>query len=151
LLNYCATHPEATVRYIASDIVLHVQSDASYLTAPKAQSRAAGYHFLSSRPQDPTKPPGPNDPPPPSNGAIKVLCSIMREVVASAAEAELAAFHNGKEANPIRIPLQELGHEQPPTRIQTDNSAATGIANDSIKQKRAKAIDMRFYWIRDCV
>jgi hypothetical protein len=94
LLNYCATHPEATVRYIASNMVLHVESDASYLTAPKAQSCAAGYHFLSSRPQDPTKPPGPNDPPPLSNGAINVLCSIMREVVANAAEAELAAlFH----------------------------------------------------------
>jgi hypothetical protein len=113
LLNYCATHPEATVRYIASDMVLHIESDASYLTAPKAQSRAAGYHFLSSHPQDPTKPPaGPNDPPPPSNGAINVLCSIMREVISSAAKAKLAAlFHNGKEANPIRITFQELGHE----------------------------------------
>jgi hypothetical protein len=57
----------------------------------------------------------------------------MREVVSSAAEAKLAAlFHNGKEANPICITLQELGHKQPPTPIQTDNSTATGIANDSI-------------------
>jgi hypothetical protein len=133
-------------------MVLHVESDASYLSAPKARSCAAGYHFLSSRPQDPTKPPGPNDPPLLSNGAINVLCSIMREVVASPAEAELAAlFHNGKEANPIRITLQELGNEQPPTPIQMDNSTATGIANDSIKQKRSKAIDMLFYWIRDHV
>jgi hypothetical protein len=117
-------------------MVLHVENDASYLTAPKAQSRAAGYHFLSSHPQDPTKPPGPNDPPAPGIGAINVLCSIMREVISSAAEAELAAlFHNGKETNPIRITLQELGHKQPPTPIQTDSSTATGIANDSIKQK----------------
>jgi hypothetical protein len=153
LFNYCATHPEATVRYIASDMVPHVESDASYLTAPKGRSHAAGYHFLSSHPQDPTKPPGPNDlPAPPGNRAINILCSIMQEVVSSAAEAKLAAlFHNGKEANPIRITLQELGHEQPPTPIQTDNSTATGIANDSIKQKRSKAIDMRFYWIRDHV
>jgi hypothetical protein len=76
----------------------------------------------------------------------------MREVVASAAEAELVAiFHNGKGANPLRITLQELGHKQPPTPIQTDNSTTTGIANDSIKQKRSKAIDMRFSWIRDHV
>jgi hypothetical protein len=109
-------------------MVLHVESDASYLTAPKARSRAAGYHFLSSRPQDPTKPPGPNDPPPPGNGAINVLCSIMREVISSAAEAEIAAlFQNGKEANPICITLQELGPKQPPTPIQTDNSTATCI------------------------
>jgi hypothetical protein len=152
LLNYCATHPEAAIRYVASDMCLHIDSDASYLTAPKARSRAAGYHFLSSRPIDPSKTPTPNDPLPPSNGAIHVLCQIMREVVSSAAEAELAAlFHNGKEACPIRTCLEELGHPQPPTPIQTDNSTASGIANDTVKQKRSKAIDMRFYWIRDRV
>jgi hypothetical protein len=32
-----------------------------------------------------------------------------------------------------------------------DNTCAIGIATDSIKQKRAKAIDMRFHWIRDGV
>jgi hypothetical protein len=76
----------------------------------------------------------------------------MREVVSSAAEAELAAlFHNGKEACPLRITLEELGHLQPTTPIQTDNSTTSGIANDTIKQKRSKAIDMRFYSIHDFV
>jgi hypothetical protein len=152
LLNYCATHPIATIRYIASDMVLWVESDASYLTAPKARSRAAGYHHLSSRPQNPNKAPDPTNPPPPSNGAISILCQIMREVLSSATEAELASlFHNGKEACPIRIILEELGHPQPPTPLQTDNSTASGISNDTVKQKRSKAIDMRFYWIRDRV
>jgi hypothetical protein len=152
LLNYCATHPDATVRFIASDMALHIESDASYLSVAKSRSRAAGYHFLSSRPKDPTKPPHPTDPPVPSNGAINVLCQIMREVVSSAAEAELGSvFHNAKEACPLRICLEELGHPQPPTPIQTDNSTASGIANDTVKQKRSKAIDMRFYWIRDRV
>jgi hypothetical protein len=152
LLNYCATHPDATVRYTASDMVLHVESDASYLTAAKARSRASGYLFLSARPADPSKPPAPDSPPPPANGAIDVLCQILREVVSSAAEAELAAlFHNGKTACPLRLCLEELGHPQPPTPIVTDNSTAAGIANDTVKQKRSKAIDMRFYWIRDRV
>jgi hypothetical protein len=152
LLNYCATHPDATVRFIASDMILHVESDASYLTAPKARSRAAGYHFLSSLPSDPSKPPPTTAPAPPSNGAVDVFCQVLREVVSSAAEAELAAlFHNGKNACPLRICLEELGHPQPATPIVTDNSTATGIANDTIKQKRSKAIDMRFYWIRDRV
>lgn len=76
----------------------------------------------------------------------------MREVVSSAAEAELGAlFHNGKDACPIRIALEEMGHPQGPTPIVTDNSTASGIANDTVKQKRSKAIDMRFYWIRDRV
>jgi hypothetical protein len=149
LLNYCATHPDAVVRYSASDMVLHIESDASYLSAAKARSRSAGYHFLSDRPRDP---PDPTAAPPKANGAINVHCTVMREVLASAAEAELAAlFHNGREACPIRTTLEELGHAQPATPIQTDNSTAAGIANDTVKQKRSKAIDMLFYWIRDRV
>ena len=31
----------------------------------------------------------------------------------------------------------------------TDNLAANNIANDIGKQKRSRAIDMRFYWIQD--
>jgi hypothetical protein len=60
-------------------------------------------------------------------------------------------FHNGKEAVPERITLEELGHPQPATPIVTNNSTATGIANDSVKQKQSKAMDMRFYWIWDRV
>jgi hypothetical protein len=137
LLNYCATHPNAMIRYIASDMALHVASDASYLSAPKARSRASGYHFLSNLPRDPTKPPVATDHPAPSNGASNIVCKIMREVLASATEAELAAIYlNSKESCPIRICLEELGHPQPPTPIQTDNSTAAGIANDAVKQKR---------------
>jgi hypothetical protein len=32
LLNYLATHPDATIRYHASDMILHIHSDASYLS-----------------------------------------------------------------------------------------------------------------------
>ena len=34
LLNYAATHPNATIRYTASNMVLHIHSDASYLSKP---------------------------------------------------------------------------------------------------------------------
>jgi hypothetical protein len=152
LLNYCATNPDATIRYIASDMCLHVDSDASYLSVSKARSRVAGFHYLSSKPRDPTKAPASTDPLPPSNGAILTPCHILRAVVSSAAEAELGGlFYNGKEACPIRITLEELGHPQPPTVLVTDNSTATGIVNDTVKQKRSKAINMRFYWTRDRV
>jgi hypothetical protein len=133
LLNYCATHPDAVMRYSASDMVLHIESDASYLSATKARSRTAGYHFLSDQPSDP---PDPAAAPPMANGAVNVLCTIMREVLASAAEAELAAlFHNGREACPLRTILEELDHAQPTTPIQTDNTTTAGIANDTVKQK----------------
>ena len=38
LLNYCATHPDATIRYTASDMMLAIESDASYLSVTKARS-----------------------------------------------------------------------------------------------------------------
>jgi hypothetical protein len=148
LLNYAAANPNAVLRYVASDMILHVESDASYLSESKSRSRYAGYQYLSSRPSDTPQ----NDPIPPFNAAVHVPCQILREVVSSAAEAELAGlFHNAKEACPLRICLEEMGHPQPATPIVTDNSTAVGIANDTIKQKRSKAIDMRFYWVRDRV
>jgi hypothetical protein len=70
------------------------------------------------------------------NGAIVVPCKVMREVLSSASEAELAAlFYNGKEGAPLCITLEELGHKQPPTPMVTDNSTASGIPNKSVKQK----------------
>ena len=53
-LDYMATNPNATIEYKASDMILHVHSDASYLSLSKARSRAAGIHFLSTKPP-PTK------------------------------------------------------------------------------------------------
>jgi hypothetical protein len=143
LLNYCASHPDATVRFTASDMILAVESDASYLSVVKGRSRAAGYFFLTNKPAPPN---GPFK----SNGAVHVLCHIMREVLSSAAKAELGAlFHNGKEACPLHIALTEMGHPQPATPMATDNNTASGIATDTVKQKWSKAIDMQFYWIRN--
>jgi len=148
-LNYCASNPEATIRYHASGMILHVESDASYLSEPKARSRAAGFFYLSDQCPNITNPDAPS---PKLNGAVLVNSKIMKEVVSSAAEAEFGTlFYNGKEACPLRTLLITLGHPQPPTPIATDNSTAVGIANDTMTQKRSKAIDMRFYWIRDRV
>ena len=43
LLDYMHTYPNAVVRYYASDMILNVHSDASYLSAGRGQSRAGGY------------------------------------------------------------------------------------------------------------
>ena len=42
-----------------------------------------------------------------------------------------------------------MGHPQPPTPIQTDNSTAEGVINKKVQPKRTKAMDMRFHWLRD--
>jgi hypothetical protein len=147
LLNYAATHPDAVIHYTASDMQLKLHSDASYLSEPEARSRAGGFHYLGNN-----QPIIASDPPEPANGAILVVSNIMKMVVASAAEAELGAlFFNGQEATTLRTTLLELGYPQPPTPMQTDNVTAAGIANSTVKQRRSKAVDMRFYWIRDRV
>jgi hypothetical protein len=70
--------------------------------------------------------------------------------MASATEAELGAvFQNARDCVPLRIALKEMGHPQAATPIQTDNACAAGIVNETVKQRRSEAIDMRFYWIRD--
>jgi hypothetical protein len=127
-LDYMWTHPDAIILYRASDMILNVHSDASYLSAPKARSRAGGYFFLGSLPcdGDPIK----------LNGAIHVTCTILKLVAASAAEAELGAlFLNAQEAKVIRLVLAELGHPQPPTPIHIDNTTTVGIVNNTIKRQ----------------
>ena len=144
LLNYLAPHPEAVIKYHASGMQLYIHSDSFYLSVSKARSRAGGIHYLS----DP--PPNPQDPDnytPLLNGIIHVVCKILRNIMSSAAEAELGdIFLNAKEAVPIRTTLIEMKWPQHPTPIQVDNSTAVGIANQTIKQKMYKAMDMRFYW-----
>ena len=147
LLNYAASNPDASILYTASDMVLHIHSDGSYLSEAKARSRAGGHFFLSDLSALPNKQPTKTPTP---NGPIYSLSRIIRNVMASAAETEIASSYiNGTEAVPIRTTLEEMGHLQPPTPVQVDNSTAEGFANETIKQKRSKAIDMRFYWIQD--
>jgi hypothetical protein len=70
--------------------------------------------------------------------------------MSSAAEAELGAlFLNAKEAVYLRQILTEMGHSQPCTPIQTDNTTAEGVINNKIQPKRTKAMDMRFHLLRD--
>jgi hypothetical protein len=45
--------------------------------------------------------------------------------------------------------LEEMGHPQTSNPIQKDNSTAYGIVNTKVNQKSSKAMDMRFYWIKD--
>ena len=84
---------------------------------------------------------------PNNNGAVLSIAHIIKHVMTSATEAELAALYiMAREAVYIRIILEEMGHKQPPTPLQTDNSAACRIVSGKIQPKRTKAMDMRFHW-----
>ena len=141
-LDYMATHPDAIIRYYPSDMILQAHSDASYLSAPKARSRAGAYFFLGSLPKDghPIR----------LNGAIDIMCEVLKSVAASAAEAELGAlFLTARRLKVMRLTLHELGHPQPPTPIHIDNTTAVGIVNNTIKRQRSRAMEMRYFWLLD--
>jgi hypothetical protein len=79
-----------------------------------------------------------------NNGAILIISTVLKHVMPSAAKAEIGAvFLNSKEATILRTTLVEMEHPQPPTPLQTDNTTATGYINDTIKQRRTSAMDMR--------
>ena len=139
LMDYAFCNPDAIVTYKASNMVLAIHSDASYLSESKARSRAGGHFYLSNNSQFP-----------PNNGAVLNLSTIIDAVMSSAAEAELGALYiNAREAVPMRILLEEMGHPQPKTPMQMDNSTALGVVTNTIQPKRTKAMDMRFHWLRD--
>jgi hypothetical protein len=100
-LDYMWTHPDAKIHYRASDMILNVHSNASYLSAPCARSHASDYFFLGSLPIDsnPIK----------LNGAIHITCTILKLIAVSAAGAKLGAlFLNAQEATVLRLTLDEL-------------------------------------------
>ena len=81
-----------------------------------------------------------------------VLAKVIKNVMASATEAELGALYmNGQEAVGLCNCLKAMGFPQPETPLKTDNNTANGIINNTMKQKRSKAIDVRFYWLLDRV
>jgi hypothetical protein len=127
LLDYLATHPDATIRYHASDMILHIHIDASYFSVSNTRSRLGGLFFCGDKsPQQDNL-----------NVSILNVASVINNVVASVAESEVGAcFHNAQSGAPLRVTLAELGHIQPPTPLRTDNSTAFGIVNETIKQKR---------------
>jgi hypothetical protein len=136
LLNYCNAHPETKIRYHASDMILYIHSDASYLSEKEVRSRAGGFFYMGSSTKTEQRF---------TNGAILIISKVLKHVMSSAAEAEIGAvFKNAKEGSVLRTTLEELGHPQPPTPMETDNTTATGYSNGTIKQKCAKAMDMRF-------
>jgi hypothetical protein len=48
-VGFLATHPDATLRYHASTMILNIHSDASYLSVSNARSRLGGLFFLVNK------------------------------------------------------------------------------------------------------
>jgi hypothetical protein len=91
MLDYLATHPDATIQYHTSDMVLHIHSDASSLSVSNARSRLGGLFFLGNKSPEQDA----------LNGSILNIAAVIKNVVASAAESEVGAcFHNAQSGAP---------------------------------------------------
>lgn len=142
-LQYAASHPNAIIQYKASDMRYVIHSDGSHLSERNATSRAGGFGFLTNNGEE-------NDMN--INGAVECISKIIPSVTASVCETEYAAqFINGQSAEGIRNTLSDLGYPQQATTIVADNKCAVGLANNTMKQRRSKSIDMQYHWIRDRV
>jgi hypothetical protein len=142
-LSYVSSRQNNYITYYDCDMILFLHVHASYLSRSHARSVVGGYFFLGNENKSLHL-----------NGATHVFSSIIPCTVSSAGEAEYAALFAGagaRHAASLRNILEDLGYPQPPTIIMCDNTCAIGIATDSIKQKRSKAIDMRFHWVHDRV
>ncbi len=138
LLDYSTQN--ATVQYYASDMVMNIHLDASYLSEVKARSRICGHFFMGWIPK--------NGEPIKFNEAFHVDLLILRFVIASAAKAELGAlFHNCQRGIIFRSILEDLGHPRPQTPVHCDNATAVGIANSTDKWQQSRSMEMRFFWI----
>jgi hypothetical protein len=128
-LDYAATQDNSILTYKASDMILAIHSNASYLSEPKAQSQAGGNMSMAE-----------NDKIPINNGAVLNISQIIKSVMSSGAEAELAAlFINAKTTVSMRTTLKELGHPQTQRPIQTDNSTAGALLTNKNPPKGAQS------------
>ena len=91
LLDYVATYPNDGILFRKSEMILPAHTDAGFLNESRARSRAGAHIFLSE-----------NEPKPKLNGPILTIALIIKTVMASAAEAEMAAlFITAKKMIPL--------------------------------------------------
>ena len=139
LLDYISTQEDAVITYTSSNMKLAVHSDASYLSKPKDRSQEGGHLFLSNKATITQ-----------NNVAILNISHIIKHVMISATEAELAALYImvGEDVY-TRIILEDMGHKKLPTPLKIDNTMANALYNRKIQPKQTKAMDMLFHWFRD--
>ena len=137
LLDYVDSHPDAILTYQASEMVLAGHINTSYLSKIKDGSRAGGNFFISN-----------NTALTLNNGSVFTFDKFIKAVMSSASKAELGAlFINRKEDIPARQALEEMGHKQPPTPMENNNTNEHGVVTNNISRKRLKSMDMSIPWL----
>jgi hypothetical protein len=113
-------------------MILCAPADAGFLNEAKSCSRAGANIFLSE-----------DDPFPCFNSAILSIAQIIKFVMASAAELEVAAlFITAREMISHHKTLIDIDWPKPKSPIQTDNSTAARDTNKTIVPRRSEIMDM---------
>jgi hypothetical protein len=123
LLGYVSSHPNARKIYRASDMILRVHSDASYLSRPRAGSVAGSVHYMGSSTNFVAI-----DPDAPTNHPVSANSTRIPVVVSFVAEAEITGVFAAAciIALDERQILTDLGHPNYPLSSIATTSARSG-------------------------
>jgi hypothetical protein len=92
-------------------MILHIHSDASYLSENEAKSRAGGFFYMGSSTNTKKKL---------TNGAILIISKVLKHIMSSAAEAKIGAvFYKCKRRS---SPLYNIGRIRAPTAPHTNGN-----------------------------
>ena len=109
-------------------MIFRIHDDASYLSVSRAHSRSGGHHYLSDNSDDP-----------PKNGAINTICNIIGNAMGSVAEAKIGSTYiNAQDVVNLQTCCIDMGHPQPPTKLQIDNTTEEAFSKGTLKKKYQK-------------
>jgi hypothetical protein len=133
LLDYVATYPNDGIVYHASNMILCAHSDAGFLNELQSRSQAGAHIFLL---EDVSM--ARSSPLPKSSNLLWHLLPNQNLLPSSSLHAKMI---------PHRQTLIDMGWPQPKSPIQTNNSTAAGVVNNTIVLRRSKMMDMRLWWL----
>jgi hypothetical protein len=138
LLDYFATHPNAGICCLTSNMILAVHTNVLYLSKLNTRSQGSAHFYLTNKGNKEF-----------NNSAILNLISIIKHVMSLASEAELGALYYGcKIAVPIQTTLDKMGHTQSMMPVTTDNITAQGLTVSTMTLKASKSMDQKFHWLK---
>ena len=120
-------------------MILAAHADAGFINKSKDRSRSGAHIFISE-----------NHLKPKLNAPLLTIAQMINYVMASSAEAEIAALYiTAKNMIPLRNTLIEMGWPKPNSPIQKYRSTAVGFTNKTIVNKSTISVDMKLWWLRD--
>ena len=147
VVDYASTHPNATIRYHASHMVLMKDTDSAYLVLLEAHSRTAGYYYFTNHMIYYSKVI------PTPNGPIIIEFKTLKIVVPSSDESKTGGTSkNAQNLIPLGHNLKTVYLHQQTTKgspVITVNLTYQGILTCLIEPHKNKTWYMRYHWLED--